>query len=242
MSRVTAARRAPRTRTDLRTFDRIFAAILMPLGPAAAAVTRYVIPAEPIGASVTADPGSQRLVLAMGIVIAFTMVPGALAALRLLRRRAPRLTLWTGAFLVPGYLAMVAGSGMDLATMAAFDAGFSPEEMDRLNAAVWALPVILVFGAVFVIGHIVGTVLLGITMIATRITWVWMGIAMAISQPLHFVALVVFQSRLLDLVAWGTTAVCMGVLAWHVLRTPNEGWDLPPLPAATSHESEEAEP
>ena len=101
MTRVTATRRPPRTRPDLRTFDRILAAILMPLGPAAAAVTRYVIPPEPVGAAVTADPGSQRLVLAMGVVITFTIVPGALAALRLLRRRAPRLTLWTGAFLVP---------------------------------------------------------------------------------------------------------------------------------------------
>ncbi len=241
MTRVTATSRPPRTRADLRTFDRILAAILMPLGPAAAAVTRYVIPAEPVGASVTADPGAQRLVLAMGIVITFTMVPGALAALRLLRRRAPRMTVWTGAFLVPGYLAMMAGGGMDLATMAAFDAGFSPAEIDRLNAAVWALPVLMVFGVVFVIGHIVGTVLLGVTMIATRITWVGVGIAMAISQPLHFVALVVFQSRLLDLLAWGTTAVCMGVLARHVLRTPDDQWDLPPLPAAAPHESEEAQ-
>ena len=91
MTRVTATSRPPRTHADLRTFDRILAAILMPLGPAAAAVTRYVIPAEPVGASVTADPGAQRLVLAMGIVITFTMVPGALAALRLIRRRAPRM-------------------------------------------------------------------------------------------------------------------------------------------------------
>ena len=238
MSRVTATRRPPRPGTDLRRFDRIFAAILMPMGPAAAAVIRYVIPPEPIGASVTADPGSQRLVLAMGIVITFTMVPGALAALRLLRRRAPRLTLWTGAFLVPGYLAMVAGSGMDLATMGAFDAGFSPEEMDRLNAAVWALPAIVLLGGVFVIGHIVGTILLGVTMIATRITWVGVGIALAISQPLHFVALVVLQSRVLDLAAWGTTAICMGALAWSVVRTPDDEWDLAPLPAAASLESE----
>jgi hypothetical protein len=65
-------------------------------------------------------------------------------------------------------------------------------------------------------------------MIATRTTAVAIGIAMAASQPLHFVALVVLSSRELDLVAWGTTAACMGVLAWHVLRTPNDEWDLPP--------------
>jgi hypothetical protein len=217
-----------RRRPDTRTFERIVAAVLMPLGPAAAAVTRYVIPSEPIGESVSAAPDAQRLVLALGVVITFTMVPGVLAALRLMRRRGPLLVVWTGAFLVPGYLAMLAGSGMDLATMAAYDSGFSPAEMDRLNAGVWALPTLMVFGGVFVIGHIVGTVLLGVTMFATRTTSIAVGIAMAISQPLHFVALVVFQSRELDLIAWGTTAVCMGVLAWHVLRTPNDEWDLPP--------------
>jgi len=220
---------ATRRRADLRTFDRLVAAVLMPLGPAAAAVTRYVIPGEPVGESVAANPDAERLVLAMGVVITFTMVPGALAALRLMRRRGPRLVLWTGAFLVPGYLAMLAGSGMDLATMAAYDTGFSPAEIDRLNAGVWALPTLMIFGGVFVIGHIVGTVLLGATMIATRTTSIAVGIAMAISQPLHFVALVFFASRELDLIAWGTTAVCMGILAWHVVRTPNDEWDVPAL-------------
>jgi pimeloyl-ACP methyl ester carboxylesterase len=35
--------------------------------------------------------------------------------------------------------------------------------------------------------------------------------------------------------------VMVGFLAWHGLRTPNDQWDLPPLPAAASHESEEAQ-
>ncbi|MDF2555007.1 MAG: hypothetical protein K0R60_902, partial [Microbacterium sp.] len=118
----------------------------------------------------------------------FTMVPGLYAALRLLRRRSPRLTAWTAAILMPAYLAMLAG-GMDAATMAAYDAGFTPAEMDRLNMAMWMLPSTMVFGVVFVIGHIVGTVLLGVTMIVSRTTSVLVGVAMAISQPLHFVAL-----------------------------------------------------
>lgn len=223
----TASGVTSRRRADLRTLDRVVAAVLMPLGPASIAITRFVIPAEPVGASVTADPDAQRLVLAMGVIGTFTMVPGLYAALRLLRRRAPRLSAWTAGILVPAYLAML-GGGMEAATMAAYDAGFSPDEITRLNTAMWLLPVTMVFGAVFVIGHIVGTVLLGITMIASRTTSILVGVAMAVSQPLHFVALVVFQSRVLDLIAWGTTAVCMGVLAWHVLRTPNDEWDLPP--------------
>lgn len=224
----TVAPPARRTRSaDTRTLERVVAAVLMPLGPLCAAVIRFVIPGEPVGESVPADPGAQRLVLALGVVIVFTMVPGAYAALRLLRRKAPRLTAWTGAFLIPGYLAMM-GGGMDAATMASYDAGFSPAEMDRLNAAIWALPFTIVIGLIFVVGHIVGTVLLGATMIATRATVLPVGIAMVVSQPLHLAA-VITNTRWLDLGAWGLTALGMAFLAWRVLRTPNDEWDLPPL-------------
>ena len=39
---------------------------------------------------VDADPGGQRLAMWLGLVAAFTLVPGVLVALRLTRRRAHR--------------------------------------------------------------------------------------------------------------------------------------------------------
>jgi hypothetical protein len=89
-----------------------------------------------------------------------------------------------------------------------------------------ALPLVLVL--VFVVGHIVGTVLLGVTMIVGRAAPLVISVLMAVSQPLHLTA-VMIGNPTLDLIAWGLTALAMGFLARRVLRTPNDLWDLPPL-------------
>lgn len=219
---------------DARRFDRIVAAVLMPVGPAAVAILRFVLPQAPVGASVTADPAAQRLVVALGVVIVFTLVPGAFAAVRVLRPRAPRMARWTAALLIPGYLALLGGLlALDTATLAAFDAGFDPAQLNRLNAAGWGLPSVTLMAGVFVVGHISGTVLLGIAATVTRTVPILVGVLLAISQPLHLVS-VIIGSPLLDLIAWATTALGMAFLGWRVLQTPNDEWDVAPLARTTS--------
>lgn len=218
-------RHAPR---DLRRFHRILAAVLMPIGPAAVAVLRFVIPAEPIGESIAADPGAQQLANAMSTVAVFALVPGTYAALRLLQRHRPVLTVWTGAFLVPAYLALTAGSLLGSADLASIEIGTPPAEVTAQSVAMFASPIVMGMLLLFVVGHVVGTVLLGIAAIVARVVPVWVGVLLAISQPLHVTA-VVIENRPLDLVGWGLTALGMGFLAWRVLRTPDDEWDLPPL-------------
>lgn len=228
----TARRSTPETirpRADLRRLDRIVAAILMPLGPAAIAVLRFVIPGEPVAESVAADPGAQRIVLGLGVVAVFTLLPGAYSALHLLRRSAPRLTAWTAALLIPGYLGMSALFGLDAFTMASYDAGLAPAEAELVADAMVALPTSTILMLAFLIGHIAGTVLLGAAALAARAVPVTVGILLIISQPLHLVA-VMTSLRWLDLIAWGLTAVGMAALAWRVLHTTNAEWDLPPTP------------
>jgi hypothetical protein len=217
----------PRAPRDLRRFDRILAAVLMPIGPAAIAVLRFVIPGEPVGESIAADPGGQRLADAMSTIAVFTLVPGAYAALRLLRRHRPMLTLWTGALLVPAYLALTAGSMLGAADLTAIELGTPPNEVTARSEALLATPTIAAMLLLFVVGHITGTVLLGITACIARVIPVWAGVLLAISQPLHLTA-VIIENRPLDLAAWGLTAVGMAFLAWRVLHTPDDEWDLPP--------------
>jgi hypothetical protein len=52
----------------------------------------------------------------------------------------------------------------------------------------------------------------------------WAALAVAISQPLHFVAAVVVGSHGLDLVAWGLNAVGFAVVAITILRMSDEQW------------------
>src|SRR4051794_36367264 len=108
-----SAATAPTTlRGDTRTFDRWVSALLMPIGPAALAVLRFILPynttdtpAEMV-AGIAADQAAQSAVLWLGLVAVFTLIPGAVAVVRLVRPDAPWLTTVAAAFLLPGYLAL----------------------------------------------------------------------------------------------------------------------------------------
>jgi hypothetical protein len=63
---------------------------------------------------------------------------------------------------------------------------------------------------IFVIGHILGTVLLGLALVRSRAVPVVVGALLVVSQPLHLVAYVIVQSWALDAAAYGLTALGLG--------------------------------
>ncbi|WP_433350769.1 DUF4386 family protein [Microtetraspora malaysiensis] len=231
-----AARRA---RRDPRTAARICAAVLMPVGPACVAVIRLIIPggSGDVGAEVAADPSAQRLVLLLGVPALFTLLPGAFAALRLGRRHRPTLTAWTATFLIPGYLGMTVLAAGDTAVLAGTDIGLDPATVTRLSDEILSLT--MFEGLVFVVGHIVGIVLLGVLAWRARLMPRWAAILLLLSQPAHLVAIVIVNPWL-DLVAWGCTALGMLFLGIRTLRTSNDEWDLPPLPSSPTGEPADA--
>lgn len=220
---------AARPLTDVRRLDRVAAAVLMPVGPVAVGVLRFAVPADPVGESVAAHPGAQRVVLWCGLIAVLTLLPGVLAAVRLLRRYTPRLATWAGALLVPGYLGLTALLAGDAVAAAGTDLGLPPARVTDLVDGVGALPTMTVLTIVFVVGHIIGTLLLGIAALRTRLAPAPVAVALAISQFVHLGAIIAGLPWL-DLLAWLATAVGMSFLARRVLATPDAAWDLPPLP------------
>jgi hypothetical protein len=216
---------AARQPADVRRLDRRVAAVLMPIGPAAVAVLRFVLPADP-----AAHPGAQRLVVWLGLVAVLTLLPGALAAIRLLRRYTPLLATWIAALLVPGYLGMTALIAADAGTLGAIDLGLPAGQVTELSDATFAVPTMTILVLLFVVGHIAGTLLLGIAAFRARLMPRPVAVAMAVSQFVHLAA-VIGGWPVVDLLAWTTTAVGMAFLARVVLRTPDDEWDLPPLPS-----------
>lgn len=223
-----------RTGRDLRKASRWLAAILMPIGPAAVAVLRFVLPYDTVDeipdvvAKIAADPGAQRLVQWMGVIAVFTLVPGAVAALRLSRRRAPVLTAAAGLLLVPGYLGLIATvSGPDDFLPAGLGAGIDQGTLARLAEATTAAPYGSVYLGVFVPGHILGTILLAVALWRAGVLAAPLAVALAVSQPLHLVAALT-GNHPLDLLGWGLTALGMAAAAVAVLRMPDDEWDLPP--------------
>lgn len=207
------------TRLDPPSSDprwlRLLTAVLMPLGPAAVAVIRLIYP--PDAATALTEPETMETVLWLGFVATFALLPGAYAALSLLGRT-PRLRLWTGAFLVPGYLAMMTLGFFDTLWAAAPAAGLSLAQVEALGTSAESVGPGMITLLVFVLGHIVGTVLLGVACLRGRLMPLGVAVAVMVSQPLHLVSVIIGQP-VLDLVAWGLTALGMAFLAFRYART-----------------------
>jgi hypothetical protein len=80
-----------------------------------------------------------------------------------------------------------------------------PSATGAMIGAIAVLPMVSFASTVFVVGHILGTVLLGVAL--WRAIPRWAAAALAVSQPLHLLFAVVVPNHLLDAVAWGLTAV-----------------------------------
>jgi hypothetical protein len=215
---------APRTATapaiERPSPARWLAALVIPIGPAAVALLRYVLPYNTtddnttIVAKVLEEPDRQSLVLWLGFVAILTLVPGAIWVGRLTARRAPRLTAVALLLLIPGYLALAWLAASDLLIWTGADAGLDAATLTRLAGT--AHPTSDIAEVLFVAGHVIGTVLLGLAMWRSHAVPRWAAVLTIASQPLHFVAAVIVVNHPLDLAAWGMQAVGFGAAAYTI--------------------------
>jgi len=215
---MTAAPTAVTPAVQRRPPARWLAALIIPIGPAAVALLRYVLPYNTtddeatVVAKILANPDRQSLVLWLSFVAILTLVPGAIWVSRLTQPQAPRLTAVALVLLVPGYLALPWLGTSDLITWMGSDIGLDAGTLTRLTGATH--PTTDIAGLLFVVGHVIGTVLLGLAMWTSKAVPRWAAVLTMISQPLHFVAAVVVTSHPLDLAAWGMQAVGFAVAAY----------------------------
>lgn len=224
----TAARTT--TAADTRAISRWAAAIILPIGPAAVAVLRFVLPydtvddAKTMAAKVLAEPGRASAVLWLGFIAVLTLVPAAYAAGKLTRRRAPKLTLVALVLLIPGYLSLGWLTGEDQLLWSGAHAGLDAAGLTRIAEAVH--PTGDLAGVFFVLGHVLGTILLGIALWRSQVVARWAAAAVIVSQPIHFVAAVIVPNHTLDLVGWALQAVGFAAVGWAILQLRNDEWDL----------------
>ena len=208
-------------------------AVLLPVGPAAIAVLRLVLPYYTAGdtvdtvAAVQAHPGHQSAVIWLAYVGILTLVPGLFAAARVCRHAAPRLTASALALAVPGYLSLGMFLGADHLLWSTTDAGLTANDTAAVVSA--AHPAVDVSLGVFIVGHVVGTVLLGLALLRSRRIPAWAAWAITVSQPLHFVATVILGSPQVDFAAWSLTALGMAMVARELLKDSRSGADPAPV-------------
>lgn len=232
MSAVAASVQLDRAPADTRRATRRLAAVLIPVGPLAVAFLRFVLPyftapdADAVVKDVMTRADRQSLVVWLGFIALLTLVPGVLWVGRLTRRRAPKLTAVALLLAVPGYLSLSALLATDTLLWVGVNQNVAPEVLAGMYEALH--PSQFVGMALFVLGHVIGTILLGIALWRSRAVPAWAAIMTIVAQPLHFVAAMIVGSPPLDLAAWGLNAIGFAAASVAILRLPDDDWDAPP--------------
>jgi hypothetical protein len=175
-------------------------------------------------ARIAAHPAGQRAVIICDLLAAF-MVPAVLSLMRLTRQRAPRLTLAGGAVAFTGWLAGLISLG---ASDLLYDhAAQLPDHASAITLvhAVTSDAAFVIPEALFLIGHTLGLLLLGIALWRTRAVPRWAaaltGLASVLQFPVH-------DQAVLSACAFGLLLIGMAACAVALLHTPDEpGWATP---------------
>lgn len=215
------------THADIRPVWRWLAAVILPIGPAAVALLRFLLPyntaddASTIVNRIVDNLNRSSFVIWLAYVAILTLVPGVYFVGRLTRRGAPWLTGIALVLMIPGYLSLPWTASSDVFTWSAGTAGLDPATITKVAETTHGSTDVA--GLVFVAGHLIGTVVLGIAMWRSGVGGRWAAVAVAISQPLHLTA-VIISSHPLDLVGWGLQAVGFAAVGWAIVRLSNDDW------------------
>jgi len=219
---MTSTALAPATGTVRTAWPRT-AVLIAPIGPLAIAALRGILPYDTpddtasIAAKVAANPDAQSVVLWLGYLALLTLPLGVLIAAWLAVRTRPVLGTVAAALSWIGFMSLFLVIGTDQVAQAAGDADVPVPTAVALIDAIDAHPQASVAGLAFVVGHILGAVLLGVAL--WRVIPRWTAVALIISQPLHLVFAVVLTSHLLDAVAWSLTGVGFAAAALVLARS-----------------------
>lgn len=201
------------------------AVALAAVGPLAVAGLRFLLPyytaADSVDSArlVAGQSGREGAVLWLGLVATLTLVPGLLAA----REGLPpgRLRDWSVGLTVVGYLCLPVLLVADHVLWVAAAVGLPETTTGRLVDGLH--PGYGVAVGLFVVGHVLGTTLVGVLCLRRHVLPTVVAWALVVSQPLHFLTTVVLGLAWVDLLAWSLTALAMGWLAATVVSRPAVG-------------------
>jgi len=221
---------------DTRSIWRVLLALAAPVTPVFVAVFRFLLPYDEAGSpreifnDLLANPGFENAATWTETFVAMTAVAGVVAVAWVSRRGAPVLTAVGTVLAFAGFTALFVGGSTDVITyVTATEGGLDRETAFQLAWGLESSAQAAVTGIIFVLGHLIGCVILGLAMWRARVVPAWLALGLAVSQPIHLVA-VMTGNRPLDLVGWGLTAVGFGAASWVLLRMRDDDFDLRPVP------------
>ncbi len=217
---------AARTQDGGRRLRLTALAVIAPIGPLAIAGIRAVLPYKTaednagIVADVAANQSAQSTVLWLSFIASLTLVIGVLVVSSMAVRGAPVLGTIGAVLAVTGYSSLFFGVlPSDAAALAAAETGVDNATTTQILDQMAAHPSTAIALMLFVIGHILGTVLLGVALWKGRLVPAWAALVLIVSQPLHLIFAVVVSNGLLDAAAWSLTAVGFAAAGAALVRT-----------------------
>lgn len=219
------------TTLDIRTVSRYVGAATLVLGTAAYAAPITVsgdeaVPSAARLADYAAQPGAARASNVV-LLLMIAMVPAMVYAARLARSGAPKLAFAGGGIAALAWLAglMSIGASQILlyqgSLLPAPDRAAAAALIDGVNAD----PVVGALVGIFVIGHLVGMVLLGAALWRSHAVPVWVAALFTASPIVHMVGYATHP--LIDHAAGVALLVSATMIALRIVRTPDSRWDLP---------------
>jgi hypothetical protein len=202
-------------------------------GPLAGVVVRAVVPASSTASAArtisdyAAHQGATRTLLIADAFL-FLLVPAALAAAGLAWRRAPVLALTAAAASLVGWMAIMLLIAQDALAAVAGRPVYAGARATAITDSWSSETLVSIWIAAFIVGHIVGTVLLGAALWRARAVPRWAAIGIALSMPLHLLT-VLTDFRAGDVAAWVLLLAGFGTCA-RVILTASD-----PLVAAREH-------
>ena len=221
---------------DVRSFQRYAAAIILPIPPTCVAIGRLFQTDDSDTRRtldlIAANPDRQFTFALLGFIGLLTVVPAFLAAAGLSRRRRPVLTTIALSVNLAGYLGAFAMAAID--NLYLIGALLPADQRDVAAIVIdkmWSSGIPGVSTNLFVLGHILGAILMGLALRGSIATIGWL--AMLLTTPMHVVAFVVLQMPALDMAAWLLMTLAFVCCAVKIIKTPNDEWDLPPIGLST---------
>ncbi len=216
---------------NVRAVSRRFGAAALVIGPlSVAAGSLFAVAGDddsvPVAlAKIAAHPSGERAVIVCDLLAAF-MLPATLYLMRLTGPRAARLTLAGGTVAFAAWLAGLVSLGAS--DLLYYHAALLPDRASAVSLvhAVTGDAAFVVPEALFLAGHVLGLLLLGIALWRTRVVPRWaaalVGLASVAQFPVH-------DQSVLSACAFGLLTVGLGACAVALLRAPAE-----PAPVAAS--------
>lgn len=218
---------------DVRTIRRWGTAACMIVAPLAIAVVRGWIPyfTNPNGgagqvASYAEHPATYPVVAVAAMVAVLTMWPAMQGAGRLIQCRTPRLALVGVPLATAGWIMLAVVASGDALAYELTGFGLSTTAAGALVDRVSHDLFVQIAFTVFIAGHLIGTLLIGVGFLVSKRVPTWAALAVILGDVFHPIAYLLLNVQILDVISYVVVAAGMAGAARVVLTTPNEQWDL----------------